>query len=663
MKRTTTLTIAICLWASSTIFADDLADLKKYEYGGDQASLLAIERQVEDSMVDKAKKSQMAAKLLDVMTDKTATLAAEQHAGIMLRICGTEAEVPALANMLGNGKLGDFARGALERIPAMAAGKALRDALGRLKGPALVAVINSTANRHDREAVGALVGLTGCDDAKVAAAAAHALGRIGGAEAAACLEKLAANGKDVELAQAYLSCGIIAMDSGDKAAAGEIFGTLADAKYPAPVRRGALAGQLFLADDPETLLTRWLGDDDPEACRVAANNLPKQSSDWLSASCQGKPPSKAIVFAEILASRSEKAALPILTDAAKQKDNQDLRVRGMAAMAKVGDRDSVSLLIEALGEETPVSRAATSVLSTMPSNLVDEALLGAYKKSDGRRRAALSDVLVARRMTGAVPLLLELAKIENDAALRSDVVFSLVALGDEKTLPKLVEIILAVEDRTHSDKMETTYLEIAKKHENTVEPILAAMKNDAGATKLLPVLGRVGGKVALEKIEKAIASENLDVKAAGIRAICNWPDASVADRLAKLAKDHKDKGVRTSALRAYIRVVSLKEDRPAEETLDMLKKAFQVAERPEEMILVTNRVSAVRHVQTLRWLVTLLDKDVVAQEACGSIVDLAHHRYLRNPNRDEFVKALKRVIEVSKDDETVNRAKRYIEGV
>ena len=67
--------------------------------------------------------------------------------------------------------------------------------------------------------------------------------------------------------------------------------------------------------------------------------------------------------------------------------------------------------------------------------------------------------------------------------------------------------------------------------------------------------------------------------------------------------------------------------------------------------------------ETLRWLVRLLDNETVAQEACRSIVDLAHHRYLRNPNRDEFVKALKRVIEVSKDASTVSRAKGYIEGV
>lgn len=42
---------------------------------------------------------------------------------------------------------------------------------------------------------------------------------------------------------------------------------------------------------------------------------------------------------------------------------------------------------------------------------------------------------------------------------------------------------------------------------------------------------------------------------------------------------------------------------------------------------------------------------------------LAHHRFLRTPNRQEFQKALKRVLEVSKDTKITDRAKRYITGL
>jgi hypothetical protein len=42
---------------------------------------------------------------------------------------------------------------------------------------------------------------------------------------------------------------------------------------------------------------------------------------------------------------------------------------------------------------------------------------------------------------------------------------------------------------------------------------------------------------------------------------------------------------------------------------------------------------------------------------------LAHHRDLRNPHRDEFNRALKKVLAVNQNTETVRRAKGYLEGV
>ncbi len=48
---------------------------------------------------------------------------------------------------------------------------------------------------------------------------------------------------------------------------------------------------------------------------------------------------------------------------------------------------------------------------------------------------------------------------------------------------------------------------------------------------LLPMLGRVGGRSALPTIEAALADNEPRRRAAGLRALCNWPDASVASRL------------------------------------------------------------------------------------------------------------------------------------
>ena len=44
------------------------------------------------------------------------------------------------------------------------------------------------------------------------------------------------------------------------------------------------------------------------------------------------------------------------------------------------------------------------------------------------------------------------------------------------------------------------------------------------------------------------------------------------------------------------------------------------------------------------------------------MVELAHHRSLREPNKVEFDRALDRVIQVSKEATDIERAKRYKRG-
>ena len=306
---------------------------------------------------------------------------------------------------------------------------------------------------------------------------------------------------------------------------------------------------------------------------------------------------------------------------------------------------------------------AVTVLVILPSTLVDSPLLEALRTAEGQKQARIVDVLIARRMTAAVSPLLELANTAKDDDSSNTIFSALVALGDEKSLSSLVALLPHVNDAQHRDRLEMAYRDIAWKCGNNIEPILAAMKDDATTAALLPLLGRVGGDAARRKIDEALASNRDDLKAAGLRALCNWPDDSVADRLSQLAEQASEPDVRISALRAYIRVVSIESSRSATDTLAMLQKGYKMAQRVEERRLAVERAKMARHIRTLRWLAGLLDDAAVREAACTSIVELAHHRELRNPNRGEFAAALKKVIAMSKNEETVRRAKGYLEGV
>ncbi len=104
-----------------------------------------------------------------------------------LAVIGTKESVPHLAALLGDDRVSDYARDALESIPDSSADEALREALPKLKGLLLIGVINSIRRRRDPKAIEPLGELIHGEDATVARAAALAVGEIGGPVAAKML--------------------------------------------------------------------------------------------------------------------------------------------------------------------------------------------------------------------------------------------------------------------------------------------------------------------------------------------------------------------------------------------------------------------------------------------------------------------------------------------
>jgi hypothetical protein len=243
-----------------------------------------------------------------------------------------------------------------------------------------------------------------------------------------------------------------------------------------------------------------------------------------------------------------------------------------------------------------------------------------------------------------------------------------IADPDKTDVPRLVKLLLGSEAGKHRDEVEKTILIVCEKLPADADRSALVLASLAGvdrseSPKYLPVLGRLGGSKALAMIAASLDDPNPAVREAAVRALCNWPDAQVADRLLKLAAESENQTYRRWALRAYIRVVSLKSERPEAETLAMLQNAFKLADGADEKRLVIERAATVRTMEAVAWIATFLDNPELAQAACGSIVELAHQRFLRHPNMDSFGPILEKVGKTGKDPDVVERAKRYRLGL
>ena len=164
-----------------------------------------------------------------------------------LKRIGTAQSIPALAALLTDEQLSHSARYALESMPSAKAGQALIDALGKTSGLTKVGIINSLGFRHETRAVPALATLLTDHDAQVAAAAATALGQIGGSKALKALQAATANSAGPvhdALVDACLRCANSLLASGSQSKALAVFQQLYDTEKKDGIRTAAYRGMI-----------------------------------------------------------------------------------------------------------------------------------------------------------------------------------------------------------------------------------------------------------------------------------------------------------------------------------------------------------------------------------------------------------------------------------
>jgi HEAT repeat protein len=344
-----------------------------------------------------------------------------------------------------------------------------------------------------------------------------------------------------------------------------------------------------------------------------------------------------------------------------------VRLAAIGALGFLGEPADARLLLRLLTEGSPAEQdAARTALTRLPGESVSTAVAAEMKQAAVAKRVTLIGILATRRAFDTAADLLP-AAVDADSSLRSAAMAALGELAGPEHIPGMVRGILAAEPGREREAAEKAVMLVCSRINDAQQqaaPLLAAMEplNPADRMAVLPALGRVGGPAALKIVKTAIADSDPRLHEAGLRALCNWPNASIAPELMERVQADDHPGDRTAALRALIRVAPLPDGRSEAARLELLQKALALCTRDTERNLTLQRAAAIRAPETLRFLVPYLDQPAYAQQACQAVVELAHHRDLREPNKAEFDRALDKVIQTSKDATVVDRANRYKKG-
>lgn len=347
----------------------------------------------------------------------------------------------------------------------------------------------------------------------------------------------------------------------------------------------------------------------------------------------------------------------------------DAAVQAAAARALgvLGGADDVPALVNlatAAGPSSPEARRALVVVGGEPGAAAAATVAGTAPPAT---RAALLEVLAERRARAALPLFVASAAAA-DEAVRRAAMAALGELGGPDQIPGMVQGVLASvagDERGAAERQLAKACRRAGSAAAAATRFLAEFKAADAATQqaLLPALGRVGGPEALAFVDGLVASGDPARRRLGLETLSKWPDATVSARLLDLHAASTDPGERQMLLDALIRVAPLPDNGLDDRgRLDLLRQAMGLCERDEDRRRVIERARAIRLVDTLRFVLPHVDQPAFTESACESIVELAHHRPLREAHREEFMAALDKVLASTKDAEVAERARRYKAG-
>jgi HEAT repeat protein len=545
-----------------------------------------------------------------------------------LAVCGTAEAVPALATLLTDEELISWARIGLEAIPGPESAAALRDALTRVKGRSLVGVINSLGVKQDVAAVESLIPLLGSDDEQVAAAAAVALGKIGGAASATALQKALPKGTDdvrsaVAEGLVYAAEGLLAADDAKQAVT--IYDQVRAADVPTIRKLEATRGAILArGDDGISLLLEQLRSDDKPFFYIGlttARELTGQAvTDAIAAEVTTAPPAKAALLLKVLEDRGDKITSAVVMDAAT-KGEPAVRAAAIGVLGKLGDASAVPALLAAAADaDAAVAETAQTALAELSAEGVEEKLLSLLTSAEGDEQVALMKVIGKRRLDAADALFKMAAS--SDSAARAAAIKALGETVNAEELAALIELVKkssAGERDTALAALKSACVRMGDR-DAAAGKVISAMSGESIELQcaMLEILGAMEGDVALAAIGNAGKTDNEQLQDAATQVLGRWMTADAAPTLLSVAKEAPGEKYRLRALRGYLRVArQLQMSDAARGAVCM--EALKLIDRDDERKLILEIVDRHPSIATLRAAAEVAKSPALRKDAIETI--------------------------------------------
>jgi HEAT repeat protein len=374
-----------------------------------------------------------------------------------------------------------------------------------------------------------------------------------------------------------------------------------------------------------------------------------------------------VALLSALADRGDPAARGAVLELLASSQDESVRAAAIRALGTLGEPADLPLLTKSLAAKSTAEQAAARLsLALLRGDEVSSGLAAELSAAAPAVKAALIEVLATRRAKDPLPAFIA-ATVDDNAQVRSAAMAALGLIGSPTQIAAMLPGVLKAGKGGERDAAEKNVALVCSRIDNEgqrADVLIKALNGVDAAERdqLLSLIGRVGGKKLINFVAEIATGPDVSRRKLGIDALSKWPDASVADKLLEITNKATDPAERSQAFQGFVKISATRDKRTDRQRLDRMKQGMTLAKTPEEQSLVINRCRTAYDVEALRFVLPYVDRPQLAQIACETIVELAHHREIRDPNKSEFDPALDKVILVSKNPVVVDRANRYKRG-
>jgi len=354
-----------------------------------------------------------------------------------------------------------------------------------------------------------------------------------------------------------------------------------------------------------------------------------------------------------LADRGDRVALPAVITAANISDGS-VRLAALRALERLGDASSVMFLAKRAATATGAEqKAARESLYRLRGSDIDKTILTNIERADEAIKVELVRSIAHRNIHAGVKTLLKTAE-DSDGNVRLESFKALKAIADRQYLPALIELLLNVQGQPDRREAEDAIAVVANRIDDTsrradaVLAVLPSVKDVRSRCSLLSVLGRIGSDECLPVLKDVLNDEDVEVRDAAVRALSQWPNPAPIDILLKVAEESDNDTHRILALRGFVRLIGLGNNRQPEETVSLYRQAMNLAPDASLKKLVLSGLADVESIAALNMAAEYLDDELLKQEAEFAVLKIAEIMHRSRPQ--ETTTSLHKIIQTTKSD-------------